>query len=90
MSESNEGGIKYFSQKEYNRILDLHSARKRNLTQTQCERILIGCGTSHSQAKNGAYVYLHHNGDYSSNRNGTKKEYTQLLDKFDAINKPPR
>ena len=90
MGESNLGGMRYFKQEEYNRILDTHSARKPNLSQTKCERILMACGASYNQAKNGAYVYLHHSDNFTSNKRGTKKEYTHLLDNFNAINKSQR
>ncbi len=82
--------IQYFSQHEYNRVLDAHSAENRQLSQTECERILMKHGAFPEQAKNGAYVYIHHDGNRGSNRRGTKKEYTRLLDEFDAQDKQPQ
>lgn len=78
------------SQSEYNRILDSHSARKKNLSHTECELILRKYGASGEQAKNGAYVYIHHHGNEKSNQNGTREEYRRLLNDFDAPNKAPQ
>ncbi|HYB92858.1 MAG TPA: hypothetical protein VED00_01795 [archaeon] len=82
--------IKYFSQSEYNRVLDAHSARRRNLSQTQCQEILMNRGASFNQAKTGAYVYLHHSGNLGSCSRTTQKEYNCLLDEFEARNKRPQ
>jgi hypothetical protein len=79
--------INYYSQKEYNRILDTHKARDRGLSQSECESLLISAGASYQQAKNGVYVYLHHSGNIASSVRGSMSEYNQLLDKFDAKEK---
>ena len=81
------GEIKYGSQGEYNRILDAYSAQDHKLSQTQCEDILISHGASSSQAKNGAYVYLHHGGNLEGFRTGSREEYRRLLDEFKASGK---
>lgn len=82
--------IEHFSQVEYNRILDSFSARAKGLGQVKCEDILIKNGASQEQAKNGAYVYIHHDGDEGKRKPGTKEEYTSLLNKFNAANKKPK
>jgi len=82
--------IKYFGQNEYTRILDQKNARARKLSQTQCERILIDAGASYEQAKNGAYVYLHHGNHLIANRRTTQDEYDQILDDFGAQNIAPQ
>ena len=79
--------IQFFGQKEYSRILDLHNARKKGLSQTDCEGILIDAGTSHEQAKNGAFVYLHHGDHQTASILGSQGEYDQMLDDFGAQNK---
>ena len=82
--------IQYFCQEEYTRILNQHNARTRSLSQTECEKILMDAGASHEQAKNGAYVYLHH-GDYlTMYQRGSQAEYDQILDYFEARNKSPQ
>ena len=80
------------SQKEHNKILDEHSARTTNLSQTECEVILIRRGVSSGQAKDGAYVYIHHNGNVNIGRSrlGTQGEYTEILDDFEAFQKTPQ
>jgi hypothetical protein len=78
------------SQEEYNRILDANSARSRALGQTECEAILIEYGATYEQAKNGAYVYLHHEGNIGGIRRGTREEYNRLLDDFNAPHKTPQ
>ena len=87
MSEYSVEDIKYFSQNEYNRVLDAYSSHAKKYGQTKCEDILIKHGASLQQAKNGAYVYLHHNGNLGGTLSGTKEEYNRLLDEFNAINK---
>ena len=82
--------IQYFSQDEYTRILHQHNARARGLSQTGCEKILIDAGASYEQAKNGAYVYLHHGNHLIANRRTTQDEYDQILDDFDARNMAPK
>ena len=82
--------IRYFSQNEYTRILNKHNARSRNLTQCQCEKILMGCSASYQQAKNGAYVYLHHGEHLTMYQRGSQDEYDQLLDNFGGRNKKPK
>ena len=79
--------IQYFGQNEYSRILDLKNARSRGLPQTECERILIDAGASHEQAKNGAYVYLHHGDHLIAKNRTTQDEYDRILDNFSAPQK---
>ena len=79
-----------FSQSEYNKVLDRHSARSRGLSQTECEDILMTQGASPEQAKNGAYVYIHHGGNTERNRRGSRAEYNELLNKFGASKKTPK
>ncbi len=85
-----EARIKHFGQKEYTRILDQKSARARGLSQTQCEKILVDAGASYQQAKNGAYVYLHHGSHLEANRRTTQEEYDQILDDYNARNMTPQ
>lgn len=87
MSEYPIEDIKYFSQNEYNRVLDSYSSHARKFGQTKCEEILINHGASLHQAKNGAYVYLHHNGNLGGTLPGTREEYKRILDEFNAKNK---
>ena len=75
---------------EYTRFLDQHNSLARGLSQSECERILIDDGKSYEQAKNGAYVYLHHGNHLIAKRRGTKDEYNKILDNFDAQNKTPK
>jgi len=82
--------IKHFSQDEYTRILDQHNARARGLSHSECEGILVDAGASHGQAKNGAYVYLHHENHLIAKRRTTQDEYNKILDNFDALNKTPK
>jgi len=82
--------IKHFSQDEYTRILDQHNARARGLSHSECEGILVDAGASHGQAKNGAYVYLHHENHLIAKRRTTQDEYNKILDDFDAPNKTPK
>ncbi len=81
--------IQYNSQIEYSRILDGNHARKRRLSQTECERILIDAGASYEQAKNGAYVYIHHGDNLRAKFRATQSGYNEVLDEFDAKNKRP-
>lgn len=82
--------IQYFGQEEYSRILDQNNARTRKLSQNECEKILIDAGASYEQAKNGAYVYLHHGNHLKAKSRTTQDEYDQILDNFDAQNKRPK
>jgi hypothetical protein len=82
--------VKRFSQKEYNNILDLHEARKLNLSQRECEEILIQAGATKGQAKNGAYVYLHHGEHVISTQRLTREEYDKILDDFNAKVRAPK
>lgn len=79
-----------FSQSEYSRVLDSHRARPRGLTQTECENLLMGAGATRQQAKNGAYVYLHHGNNVKAQRRGSKAEYNQLLSNYGATTRQPR
>ena len=79
--------IKFFKQQEYTRVLDNHRGGGRRLSQTACEKILIEHGASYHQAKDGAYVYLHHGGFNPATSRNTQTEYDQLLDKFGATRK---
>jgi hypothetical protein len=78
-----------FSQEEYSRLLDTHNARLLGLTQSECELILMGAGATREQAKNGAYVYLHHGASITSNRRGSRGEYESILNDFKAKTKAP-
>ncbi len=82
--------IQRFSQDEYNRVLDDNLAKSKGLSQTVCERILINAGTSYEQAKNGAYVYLHHDGNAKGAMRGSREQYASLLNKFQATQKNPK
>lgn len=82
--------IKRFGQPEYNRVLDYHGARRRGLGQSECEELLVEHGASQGQAKNGAYVYLHHRGDSEGKVRGSREEYDRLLEKFGARKKSAR
>jgi hypothetical protein len=78
------------SQAKYNTILDGVKARALGLSQGKCERILMGHGYSYEQAKNGAYVYLHHGKSLVSRRRGSAKEYAKILDAFGASEREPK
>jgi len=78
-----------FSQEEYSRLLDTHNARLLGLSQADCEQILMGAGASREQAKNGAYVYLHHGANITSYRRGSRAEYESILNDFKAKDKAP-
>mgnify|MGYP000669196467 CR=1 FL=1 len=79
--------IRYFDQKEYNRVLDSHGARIRGLSQGECESLLMDHGASYQQAKNGAYVYLHHGGGGSATSRTSQDEYARILNRFGAVGK---
>lgn len=76
--------IRFFGQQEYTRVLDNHPGRAKRLSQTACEKILIDHGASYHQAKDGAYVYLHHGGFNPATSRTTQSEYDQILDEFGA------
>jgi len=78
-----------FSQKEYSCLLDTHDARLLGLSQSECELILMGAGVTREQAKNGAYVYLHHGENITSYRKGSRGEYERILNDFRAKTKAP-
>lgn len=82
--------IQRFSQDEYNRVLNEYSAISKQLSQVECERILINAGASYEQAKNGAYVYLHHNGNTKGGIRGSREQYSALLNKFQTTQKKPQ
>ena len=79
--------INVFGQEEYTRVLDAHHARDMKLSQTQCERLLIEHGASYHQAKDGAYVYLHHGGFDPAQSRNSQSVYKQILDNFGAARK---
>lgn len=79
-----------FSQVEYSRLLDSHGARRRGLSQSECEELLIGAGATRQQAKNGAYVYLHHGNCVRARRRGAQSEYEEILSTFGARSKTPQ
>ena len=81
--------IRRFGQTEYTRVLDAHRARQRQLTHAECAQVLRDHGANEQQAKNGAYIYLHHGEHVTSSRAGTREEYTRLLDEFGARDKQP-
>ncbi len=78
-----------FSQEEYSRLLDSHRARLLGLSQSRCELILMDAGATKEQAKNGAYVYLHHGANITSSRRGSRGEYESILNDFEAKTKAP-
>jgi DNA-binding transcriptional MerR regulator len=90
MSESQVENIRYFSQDEYNRILEDYSARTNKFNQTECESVLRKHGASPQQAKNGAYVYLHHSGNHGGSLQGTREEYNRHLNEFNAREQAPQ
>ncbi len=82
--------IERFSQEEYSQLLDSKNARKLGLSQTECEQLLMEAGASREQAKNGAYVYLHHGAHISLSRRGSREEYERILNDFGAKTKAPK
>jgi len=82
--------IQHFKQSKYTRILDKYNAHEKGLSYSQCEKILIDAGASYEQAKNGAYVYLHHKNHLKTGPKMTQEEYDQILDNFDACNMKPK
>ena len=80
--------IKRFGQEEYDRVLNTHRARESQLGQAECESLLVEHGADAEQAKNGAYVFLHHPGSRSPTRRGSREEYARLLDHFGAAHRP--
>ena len=80
---------KRFTQEEYSCLLDSHNARTLGLSQSECERLLMEAGTTREQAKNGAYVYLHHGENIISSRRGSREEYDRILNDFNAKTKVP-
>ncbi len=82
--------IRRFGQPEYNRVLSSHGARRRALGHTQCQELLIDHGATVGQAKNGAYVFLHHHGDEEATKPGSQEQYERLLTAFGAKAKAPR
>lgn len=81
--------IRNNSQIEYSRVLDENHARKNGLSQTECAQILIESGISFEQAKNGAYVYLHHNDNLRVKFRATQDWYNEILDDIVASTKRP-
>ena len=81
--------IRCFEQNEYSRVLNLKNARSKGLSQTECVRILIDAGATYEQAKNGSYVYLHHNNHLKAKSRTTQDEYDRILDNFNAPQKRP-
>ena len=71
--------IRFFKQKEYSRILDSYKTRDKNLSQSECERILMEHGASYQKAKNGAYVYLHHYRYSDPIQKASQNEYNKIL-----------
>ena len=82
--------IQHFRQGEYNRVLDKCNARKKDLSYSECVNILIDAGASYEQAKNGAYVYLHHKNHLNARHNMTQEKYDKILDNFNACNMEPK
>lgn len=82
--------LKDFSQKEYSRFLDSNRARQRGLSQAECEQLLVVSGATPQQAKNGAYVYLHHGSHVTAKREGSQSEYEGILDNFGPRSKAPQ
>src|SRR5947209_4199356 len=82
--------IRQFRQEEYSRVLDECKARQNKLTQTECTKILMDHGLTYHQAKDGAYVYLHHGRHLGVAERGTQDEYDRLLTRFGAQKKSAR
>lgn len=80
---------KRFTQEQYNRQLDSHNARHLGFLQSKCEGLLMEAGANREQAKNGAYVYLHHGACIYSSRRGSSEKYEQLLNDIGAKTKVP-
>jgi hypothetical protein len=80
---------KRFSQEEYSNLLDSHDARRLGFSQSQCELILMDAGATRVQAKNGAYVYLHHGENTTTYRRWKRGEYESILNDFKAKTKAP-
>lgn len=59
------------------------------MSHTECADLLIQHGASPEQAKNGAYIYLHHRNHTQATRTGTQEEYARLLEEFGAAHKRP-
>ena len=78
------------SQAKYNTILDGVKARVRGLSQGECERVLMKHGYSYQQAKNGAYLYLHHSKSLVSKCRGSTEKYARILNAFGASEKEPK
>jgi hypothetical protein len=79
--------IRHFRQEDYSRVLDECKARQNGLTQTECTKILMDHGLTYHQAKDGAYVYLHHGRNLAVAERGTQDEYDRILTGYDARNK---
>lgn len=79
-----------FSQEEYSQLLDSHRARQRGLSQAECEQLLSAGGATYEQAKNGAYVYLHHGSHVTAQQRGSQSEHESILNAFGARSKPPQ
>jgi len=77
--------LKVFNQGEYSRILNEHNGRK--LSYTQCINVLMEYGASYNQAKNGAYIYLHHDSHLVVRLRGSQDHYNQVLDEFNGTTK---
>jgi hypothetical protein len=74
--------LKYFSQEEYNRVLEKAGGKK--LPHSECVQILMAAGATYKQADNGAYIYLHHGNHLRRSHHGSQSEYERLLDEFGA------
>jgi hypothetical protein len=79
-----------FSQEEYNLLLNTRNSRLLGFSQSECEQILIGAGATREQAKNGAYVYLHHGANITSSRRGSRRLHDRILNDFNAKTKTPK
>jgi hypothetical protein len=79
--------LKIFTQEEYSRLLDSHNALHLGLSQSECERLIMKAGANKGQAKNGAYVYLHHGANICSTRKESREEYDRILNDFGAKTK---
>lgn len=71
-----------FSQAEYCRVLNNHSGRQ--LSNADCIKILMQHGASYNQAKNGAYIYLHHGSHLIASHKGKQEDYNKLLDNING------
>jgi sirohydrochlorin ferrochelatase len=74
------GQLKRFDQEEYAHVLEEHGGH--DLAYTQAIGVLMEHGASFGQAKNAAYIYLHHGEHTAIRRKGSQNLYDEILDEF--------